>query len=1723
MAFDYLGAVQAGYSPDEIATELKNRGVEMDISGALKSGYSDDEIASELNNRFKKESSVPSRPDGYIEVQEPKQEEPKQEQGILDSVGHFVQMPSKALQEVLSKNPADTGKDFVQGATQANLVNNAFYAGALEPAGNIATNIYNQATDSNAQNPITTYRKDQQNRAREIEQAQGANPSATYELGDMVGDYNNLAFGGAGATEKLASENLIKEYGKKAIEGGIIGSGFGAGKAVGMDEPLNAKDILQGGATLAILSPLIHGVTQSYSRGLKIADSMGLKGNDAIDFATRTAQDEAIAKSFNEQAKSITDTIDKKLVEMGEKPHFKEEVKPIEEPKVIEAPQELPQEVNEPLNIPNEAELNTLFETVTDTNGNIKTLKERNKSNGWQDTQNTDKYGQEYTTRMGGERGLDSELTTPKPVLKKLKEKGYEALSDSEKSLVNRDVDTIRNHPDFKVEEPISDNLHPDEHGQIVDENGNLMFSKDKNTAMNNFSKLKEKYDYTDKKQKELKEQANEELTTYTKKLEKKYGLKTLLASVNDKGIKLDVIRVDKENQKQGKGTSAMQDLIKYADDNNMPVYLTTAIKDDFAGTTSSNRLKKFYKQFDFVENKGRNSDYSISGNMYRLPKEKFYSKNEKQGYTTKAQAEELAKKTLGKQYDNLKEDINIVQKYEYLPQDLRDRGEQFSSGGKVRGIFDPQDGKVHLIADSMSAKEVPSVVVHELLHKSIANGSKPLGEAHDTFVLRLKQLKEEPLVKEAFQSARDAGTSAKHMDEEMMSYLVEKYQLGKDMSPRLKRFISDLIDKVKVFVSETAVKLGVDAKWLVSKMNEKDIASLLKASAIKDSLKSGTKNDVMFSKDKTERQKRLTEWHKDSAPETKNEDGTPKVFYHGTDKKFNTFDLDKSYDGAFWFTENKNKIKSGEVGASAKGEIMPVYLKAEKMAGWEEYDKYSIGELINKGYDGVKLDDDLIVFNPEQIKSIHNKGTFDSNNPNILFSKAKEVIKEIPSSNQPKPVQEAIKKALNKNIVENTLDKGIQKIVGGAIKLADAVTAHKISNTYDKLMDTQFMNNMFGHKIYKAMDYMDIRDTTLQNMNKAMTRAMDMHNMLKDLSSQAREAMYDYATGDKTIQLTPELKKATDTMIKMIDDAGQKMVDNGILSKEAYEEWQGQYLHRKYTSKMKNAKDLLYKSGGGFKTEEIKARGKIWEATPEELQALKDSGEIGKVSEGKIEVTELPNGKISLRRDWTKEERKNMGEIRDIAFAFPETYGRLAMLNEHGKLLSTVPEKYIAKEGKFTDAQLKDFGYTKLDGKKFGALNGRWVSNTIADDIHRTATELSGDESLKAYKEFVSMMKASHTIYNTSSHVNNLLSNITMQFTAGLNPVKAMTYAVSGVKSLKGATRLKELNAKKLNGLTAEEAKEYSKLKADKNVNMIIEAQELGLFGRSQLNSILRTYLSPTSDTSTSSKLGKIKEGFSKMYEGEDNIMRFSAYKQLIEKGFTPKEAVSKINNDIIPDYSKPMSKYARSLRDSGVVPFMSWIYYSTPMIVRQLKEHPSRTLALLGGIYAIDNAFGVNPYDEKDMPQDGFGKDNIVTGRNGNKVDVARISSILPQANLLSPIGTVKGMATGGIPQTVTSALFNMDLYNMRPVTQASGGKAVYQYGKNLIQNATPTPDVLDRAYNLTESHILPPKARKSNNVMEPRTPAQEAMSFFVNTKTYDKSKQREKAINDKLKEKK
>ena len=96
----------------------------------------------------------------------------------------------------------------------------------------------------------------------------------------------------------------------------------------------------------------------------------------------------------------------------------------------------------------------------------------------------------------------------------------------------------------------------------------------------------------------------------------KKYPDVTIDASVGKKDINLSRIVVPKEMRNQGIGTQVMSDLSEYAD--NIGKRITLTPSSDFGGSVP--KLKAFYKELGFVENKGKNKDFSTREAMYREP-----------------------------------------------------------------------------------------------------------------------------------------------------------------------------------------------------------------------------------------------------------------------------------------------------------------------------------------------------------------------------------------------------------------------------------------------------------------------------------------------------------------------------------------------------------------------------------------------------------------------------------------------------------------------------------------------------------------------------------------------------------------------------------------------------------------------------------------------------------------------------------------------------------------------------------------------------------------------------------------------------------------------------------------------------------------------------------------------------------------------------------------------
>lgn len=103
------------------------------------------------------------------------------------------------------------------------------------------------------------------------------------------------------------------------------------------------------------------------------------------------------------------------------------------------------------------------------------------------------------------------------------------------------------------------------------------------------------------------------------KTIESKWRIPNIELSLSENSyyITINKIFIPLESRRKGTGTKIMNKIIEYANEKNLIIALTPT--NDFGGNV--NRLKKFYKSFGFVENKGRNRNFLFMQAMYKEPK----------------------------------------------------------------------------------------------------------------------------------------------------------------------------------------------------------------------------------------------------------------------------------------------------------------------------------------------------------------------------------------------------------------------------------------------------------------------------------------------------------------------------------------------------------------------------------------------------------------------------------------------------------------------------------------------------------------------------------------------------------------------------------------------------------------------------------------------------------------------------------------------------------------------------------------------------------------------------------------------------------------------------------------------------------------------------------------------------------------------------------------------
>jgi len=692
-------------------------------------------------------------------------------------------------------------------------------------------------------------------------------------------------------------------------------------------------------------------------------------------------------------------------------------------------------------------------------------------------------------------------------------------------------------------------------------------------------------------------------------------------------------------------------------------------------------------------------------------------------------------------------------------------------------------------------------------------------------------------------------------------------------------------------------------------------------------------------------------------------------------------------------------------------------------------------------------------------------------------------------------------------------------------------------------------IRNMFRDSL--GGEYHKAREMVTAKLGGHSVHMERLQKTLGELSEKDRTDLHGYMTGEGT-ELSPEIEPLARMLKDDIQGLGKELVDGKVLSQEAYDEWAGFYMHRSYEKHL--LKDVKALMGKGFTIDEIHARGKIETISKEEADNLTnnlwtdtpDNPFNKPLKDGGIRLIDKKDGTFEVRRDWTKQERESMGEVRDGAVTIVDTLMRMKRMVDNANFLKDVEgmDAVVLKdfreeaydlmgnkiEGKATlnQEELKAMGFVEVSNNpKFGALAGKAIRKDVYDDIVAMQDELfntfhGADGAMgRIWKSYLSIWKKSKTVWNAPSHVNNFMSNLFLMHLAGMSG-KDVTLAVAKAgKMMYKEKHYEELLAKQMKGQAS--VSEIAELaEVGKELKYLIEAKETGLLGRSQLNDIMGGQQGAIRKRGLLSKMDKFAQD---AYHNGDVINRIAMYTHLRDKlGKSPDEARKAVLS-LMPDYSKPMPKGYRILRDTGISPFISWTYYTMPAVIKQMKtktgaKQMAKVVGLVSAMEYILTEGEVKPWDnlpfvEGNKPNSFTGR-RFAVGKNGSKIETVKMDRWIPYLELQDPMNFVMGQLGGPTVKAFTNLGTAMskggmvDTYSGRGVTSQNKplGDRIYDNSKYLIQNYVPLPAQAYSSYDFIESISRSKKKRRKNSVIDPRTTNQSILKLLgLNTMTFDK----------------
>lgn len=314
---------------------------------------------------------------------------------------------------------------------------------------------------------------------------------------------------------------------------------------------------------------------------------------------------------------------------------------------------------------------------------------------------------------------------------------------------------------------------------------------------------------------------------------------------------------------------------------------------------------------------------------------------------------------------------------------------------------------------------------------------------------------------------------------------------------------------------------------------------------------------------------------------------------------------------------------------------------------------------------------------------------------------------------------------------------------------------------------------------------------------------------------------------------------------------------------------------------------------------------------------------------------------KVYKRKDLDYDTRVALGMIEDSSFVISRTIADQRLQLIKGEFLKSLDKMY----GK--DTRLD--GYVRVPDeniggglKKYGALSGKYVPIDVSEMLkgaNIVREELGALEKL--LYPVIDHIKVNVTVKNPVTHLYNIGSNLQVAYLQGslTNTARLIT--------------LSKTNPKAFANLI-DEVREFG------FDSMLKDMQDLELVANAdKKTNIVKTIIKNLYMTQDS----KVGSAARKVYDWEDKIFKLAAYDKMkrsyeeklgrqltaLERKKIYKEAVAPYAN-----YSTPLPAVWKMLDKSGAMPFIHYLYKSTPAVAKLIMKHPIKYATMQTAIIA-------------------------------------------------------------------------------------------------------------------------------------------------------------------------